>query len=149
MAIMLLSSHCIEIGQVSMPAMNFNQPGRYPSSAYTPYLCAVRVSEAVDLLKPQMDDVFFSMRQDVEERLQEQRSISEIERKLISENWPDWRSLSAPWMAQVLAQESAMDILLELTARHSSGRPIAQLRTADTSVSRGCRIVIKGRAVFY
>src|SRR5688572_11710098 len=128
MTIMLLSSHRIELSQFSMPAMNFDQQWRYPSSDYVPYLCAIRVSEAVELLKHEMDDVFFALRQDVEEKLRARESITEIESKLVSAQWPDWRSMPASLMAQVLAQDCSMEILLKLEAKYSSGRPVAQLR---------------------
>lgn len=127
--------------------MNFDQPWRYPESAYEPFLCAIRAVEAVALLEPQMGDVFFALREDVEERLREGGSVSQIESDLILAKWPPWQSLSAPMLARVLAQDCAMEILLKLEMRSSPGRPIAELRTADSASAHGARIVIKGRAV--
>lgn len=135
------------MSQLAMPAMNFDQPWRYPESAYEQFMCAIRLVEALELLEPQMDDVLFALREDVEEKVRERGCVSQIESDLILAGWPPWRSLPAPMITRVIAQDCAMEILLKLEMRSSLDRPLAELRTADSSSAHGVRIVIKGRAV--
>jgi hypothetical protein len=129
--------------------MNFDQPRRYPESAYEPFLCVMRAVEAIALLAPRMDDVFFALRQDVEQTLAAGGTVSQLETELVAAGWPAWRGLSIPMLTRVLAQDCPMEILLQHEMKHERGRPLAQLRTVDSSVARGSRIALRGRALRY
>lgn len=146
---LILSQHCIGIQRIAMPAMNFDQPWRYPEAAYERYHCIVSVHEAMDLLRDQLDDIVFFMQEDVVERVASGEPISTISSSLCALGWPKWQTLTPNIMGQVLAEESAMEILLELEMKYSSLPPIAQLRTINEARVNRHRIVIAGRAVRY
>jgi len=119
-ACVLLSRHFIPLERIALPAMNFDQEWRYPESAYELYTCIVHVNEAVELLQDDLDDIFASMREDAEERLVKNNCLSDTSNELASLGWPTWQSLPIRRLAEVLAVESALDLLLKLEMKHAT-----------------------------